>query len=167
MHPLVWSPGSWGFMNICSQNFSEILSVHNQWSNLGRPLFLVLILFLKHSLSLLFCGIIIGKKTTTTTTTTPEWLHFEPLQSNLGSWFLLCSRILTQLEEIWKTTSIFLKMEDNPNFFKGKKQPNFFGKWKTSKKIMQPKIIKSKNNNIFVNGWRPKLFLKKEDNLNF
>jgi hypothetical protein len=53
-----------------------------------------------------------------------------------------------QLEEIWKITSIFLKMEDN------------------LKKIMQPKTIKGKNNNIFENGRQPQ-FLNKEDNLNF
>ena len=32
---------------------------------------------------------------------------------------------------------------------------------------MQPKIIKSKNNNIFQNGRRPQLFFEKEDDLNF
>ena len=36
----------------------------------------------------------------------------------------------------------------------------------TLKKIMQPKTIKSKNNNIFENGRRPYFFLN-EDNLNF
>ena len=36
---------------------------------------------------------------------------------NLGSWFLVYSLILTQLDELWKTTSIFLKMEDDLNFF--------------------------------------------------
>ena len=45
-----------------------------------------------------------------TTTTTPPlphqmWLNFKPLPGNLGSWVLVCSLILTQLEEIWKTTS--------------------------------------------------------------
>ena len=43
--------------------------------------------------------------------------------------------MLTQLDEIWKTTSIFLKMEDNlklfengrePNFLEIGRQPNFF-----------------------------------------
>ena len=37
-------------------------------------------------------------------------------------------------------------MEDDLNFFKGRR-PQFFSKWKTtSKKIMQPKTIKTKNN---------------------
>jgi hypothetical protein len=74
-----------------------------------------------------WCGIIIGKKTTTTphhhhttppphhTTTTPEWLHFKQLPGNLVSWVFVCS-LISQLEEIWKTTSIFLKMEDDLNF---------------------------------------------------
>jgi hypothetical protein len=35
---------------------------------------------------------------------------------NLGSWFSVCNLILTQLNEIRKTTSIFLKMEDDLNF---------------------------------------------------
>jgi hypothetical protein len=74
---------------------------------------------------------------------------------------------ITQLEEIWKTTSIFSKMEDDLNsFFLKEDDLNFFWKWKkTSKKIMQPKTIKSKNNNIFENGRRtsfkvrqPKIF---------
>jgi hypothetical protein len=34
--------------------------------------------------------------------------------SNLGSLFLVCNLILTHLEEIWKTTSIFLKITTQP-----------------------------------------------------
>ena len=38
-------------------------------------------------------------------------------------------------------------MEDDLNFFEKGRRPQFFGKCKTtSKKIMQPKTIKSKNN---------------------
>ena len=44
-----------------------------------------------------------------------------------------------------KTTSIYLKMEED------------------LKQMMQPKTIKSKNNNIFENGRRPQFCLKKED----
>jgi hypothetical protein len=36
----------------------------------------------------------------------------------IGSGFSVCNIILTQLDEIWKTTSIFLKMEDDLSFFK-------------------------------------------------
>jgi hypothetical protein len=36
----------------------------------------------------------------------------------LGSWFLVCNIVSTQLDEIWKTTSIFLKMEEDLNFQK-------------------------------------------------
>ena len=39
------------------------------------------------------------------------------VQGNLGSWFSVCHLILTQLDEIWKTTSMFLKMVDDLNFF--------------------------------------------------
>ena len=34
-----------------------------------------------------------------------------------GSWFLVWNLILTQLYELWKTSSIFLKIEDDLNFF--------------------------------------------------
>ena len=61
---------------------------------------------------------------------------------------------MTQLEDIWKTTSIFVRVEDDPTQnnatkiqFKVKtiiNDLNFFGKWEmTSKKIMQLKTIKS------------------------
>ena len=42
---------------------------------------------------------------------------FKALPGNPGSWFSVCNLILTQLDEIWKTTSIFLKMEDDLIFF--------------------------------------------------
>ena len=35
---------------------------------------------------------------------------------NPRTWFSVCNLILTQLDEIWKTTSIFLKMEDDLDF---------------------------------------------------
>ena len=68
-------------------------------------------------------------------------------------------------------------MEDDLNIFENGRRPQFFGKRKTTsiflkmednlKKIMQPKTIKSKNNNIFENGRLHKFFFKKEDNLIF
>ena len=42
---------------------------------------------------------------------------FKALPDNIGSWFSVCNLILTQLDEIWKTTLIFLKMEDDLNCF--------------------------------------------------
>ena len=49
-------------------------------------------------------------------------------------------------------------MEDDLNFLKGR-QPQFLWKMKTtSKKIIQPKTIKSKNNNTFENGRQPQFF---------
>jgi hypothetical protein len=52
---------------------------------------------------------------------------------NPGSLFLACNFILTQPpDEMWKTTSIFLKMEDDLNFFENGRQPHFFFKWKTT-----------------------------------
>ena len=35
---------------------------------------------------------------------------------NLGSWFLVSNIVSTQLDEIWKTTSILLTMEEDLNF---------------------------------------------------
>ena len=52
----------------------------------------------------------------TTHTTLPK-KTFKALLDNLGSWFLVCKLILTQLDNIWKMTTIFLKMEDGLNFF--------------------------------------------------
>ena len=43
--------------------------------------------------------------------------------NNQGHRFLVCSLIVTQPEEIWKTTLIFLKMEDNLNIFENRRQP--------------------------------------------
>jgi hypothetical protein len=59
---------------------------------------------------------------------------FQAVLGNLGSWLFVCSFILTQLEDIWKTTSIFLKMEDDLNYFKKGRRPYFFWKWKTTSK---------------------------------
>ena len=60
---------------------------------------------------------------------------------------------ITQLEEIWKMTSIILKMEENLNSFfhmaddlnilLNKTTSIFVFKYKKGKKIMQPKTIKS------------------------
>jgi hypothetical protein len=50
---------------------------------------------------------------------------FKALPGNLGNWFSICNLILTQLDDIWKTTSIFLKMEDDLNFFSNGRRPHF------------------------------------------
>jgi hypothetical protein len=78
---------------------------------------------------------------------------------------LVCNLPLTQLDEIRKTSSIFLKMEDDLNFFENGRRPqflemednlnflemeynlNFLGKWKTTL--------------IFLNGRRPHYFVNK------
>jgi hypothetical protein len=36
------------------------------------------------------------------------------------------TQISNQLDEIWKTTSIFLKIEDDLNFFEKGRRPQFF-----------------------------------------
>ena len=53
-------------------------------------------------------------------------IAFKAVQGNRGSWFLVCYLIFTQLEDIWKTTSIFLKMEDDLHFFSNGRQPQIF-----------------------------------------
>ena len=58
-----------------------------------------------------------------THTTRRLWLHFKPLPDNL-----VCNHILTQLKEIWKTTSIFKKIKDKLNLFENGRRPNFFCK---------------------------------------
>jgi hypothetical protein len=60
-----------------------------------------------------WCGIIIGNNHTT-----PQQQHHTGCNYDLGSskqpcWFSVCRLILTQLDNIWKMTSIFLKMEDD------------------------------------------------------
>ena len=58
--------------------------------------------------------------------------------------------ILTQQDEIWKTTSENLKIEDDLKFlkteddlkkFENGRRPNFFLKGRQPKKMKQPKII--------------------------
>ena len=97
---------------------------------------------------------------------------------------------ITQLKEIWRTTSIFLKMEDdlnffgnwkttsiflkmvdNLNFFENGKQLHFFSKWKTTLIFWKWKttLILFENGRgpqYFENGRRPQFFLKMEDELN-
>ena len=63
----------------------------------------------------------------------PTTQTFKALPGNPGSWFSVCNLILTQLDELWKTTSIFLKMEDDLNFFQMEDDLNFvlgnLGSW--------------------------------------
>ena len=71
--------------------------------------------------------VLISVRKTTPHHTTPGMITIQAVLGNPGSCFLVCSLILTQLEEIWKTTSIFLKMEDDLNFVLKKEDDlNFF-----------------------------------------
>ena len=45
---------------------------------------------------------------------------------NIWSWNLVCNIGSTQLDEIWRTTPIFLKMEDDLSFLKMENDLNFF-----------------------------------------
>ena len=51
-------------------------------------------------------------------------------------------------------------MEDDLNFFLKEDKLKFFENGRRTKQIMQPKTIKSKNNNIFYNGRRPQFLFK-------
>ena len=67
-----------------------------------------------------FVGVVllsVRKPHHTTTTTTLGPITIRAVLDNLGSWFSVCNLSLTQLDEIRKTTSIFLKMEDDLKFF--------------------------------------------------
>ena len=89
-------------------------------------------------------------------TTKPHHYHvitFKAVQSNLGSWFLVCNLNITQLEEIWKTTSIFLKMKDLNNFENGRR-PQYFWKCKTTSIFLKMED----DLNIFENVRRPQYF---------
>ena len=76
--------------------------------------------------------VLLSVRKTTTPPPPPNQVpfHFKPLPGNLGKWILVSILILTQLEETRKTTLIFLKMEENLNFFENGRQPQFFGIWK-------------------------------------
>ena len=50
-------------------------------------------------------------------------ITFNAVQSNL---IFGMQPMITQLEEIWKTTSIFLKTEDDLNIFEKGRRPQFF-----------------------------------------
>ena len=76
--------------------------------------------------------LLLVRETTPHHHTTPGIITIRAVLGNLGSWFLVCSLILTQLEEIWKMTSIFLKLEEDINFFEKGRRPQCFWKWKTT-----------------------------------
>ena len=91
--------------------------------------------------------------------------------SYIGSWFSVCNTILTQLHEIWKTTSIFLEKEDKLLFFEKRRRPQFFWKWKTTLFFWKWKTTsifwKWKTTTIFWKWKMTSIFLKMEDDLIF
>jgi hypothetical protein len=110
-------------------------------------------------------------------TTHPPTETFKALPGNPGSWFLVCNLILTQLDEIWKKTSIFLKMEDDLNFFQMEDNLNFdlgnpgswFSvchfiltqldeQWKTTSIFFLNGRRMEEDLNIFSNGRQPQFF---------
>jgi hypothetical protein len=59
---------------------------------------------------------------------TQRKLFCKALSGDPESWLSVCNHILTQLDEIWKTTSIFLKMEDDLFFSSNWRQPQFYSR---------------------------------------
>ena len=60
--------------------------------------------------------------------------------------YIVCGPLKYPLDEIRKTTSIFLKMEDELNIFENGRRPHFL-KWKTAKnykKIILPETLNIK-----------------------
>ena len=86
-----------------------------------------------------------------TTPTTKQTV--KALSGNSGSWFSVCNLILTQLDKLWKTTSIFLKIKDDLNFFQMYDDLNF----------VLGNIVSTQLDEIWK---KTSIFLKKEDNLN-
>ena len=50
---------------------------------------------------------------------------YRELPGNPGSWFSVCNLILIQLDELWKTTSIFFVNGRWPQFFPNGRWPQF------------------------------------------
>ena len=73
--------------------------------------------------------------------------HFQATQE------AVCNLILTQLDKLWKTTSIFLKIKDDLNFFQMDDDLNF----------VLGNIVSTQLDEIWK---KTSIFLKKEDNLN-
>jgi hypothetical protein len=87
------------------------------------------------------------------------WPQFS--QGNLENWFLVCNIVSNELDEIWKTTSILLKIGRQPQLIGYSKTISFFfnGRW--------PQLLLIEDDlNFFFNGRWPQ-FLRMEDNLYF
>ena len=113
-----------------------------------------------------------------TTPTTKQ--TFKALSGNSGSWFSVCNLILTQLDKLWKTTSIFLKIKDDLNFLQMDDDLNFvLGNivstqldeiWKKTsiffEKGRQPQYYENGRQSQFFWNWKKtRIFLKMEGNL--
>ena len=106
-----------------------------------------------------FVGVVllsVKKKTAHHTAPNHHVITFKAVQSNLGSWFSVCNLNITQLEEIWMTTSIFLKMEEDLNIFENGRRPQYLWKFKTTSIFLKVED----NLNIFENVRRPQYFWK-------
>ena len=87
--------------------------------------------------------------------TTPNHhvITFKTVRSKLGSWFSVCNLNITQQEKIWKTTSTFLKIEEDLNIFENGRLPQYFWKYKTTSIVLKMEV----NLNIY----------QMQDDLNF
>jgi hypothetical protein len=103
-------------------------------------------------------------------TTTPPPPHhptttqtFKAVPGNPGSWFSVCNLMLTQLDELWKTTSIFLKMEDDLNLFPNGRWPQFCSR-RPRELVFGMQHCSTQLDEIWKTA---SIFLKMEDYFNF
>ena len=96
---------------------------------------------------------------------------FKALPGNPGNWFSVCNIILTKLDELWKTTSIFLKMEDDLNFFQMEDDLNFvlgnLGSWFLVCNIVSTQLDEIWKTTSFFKLKTTSIFWKMEDDLSF
>ena len=92
-------------------------------------------------------------------------LNFLKMEDDLNFWEmeddLNCFENVRQppnQKQLKVETIIFLKLEDDLNYLKRKTTSISLENEDDLKKIIQPKTLKSKNNNIFENGRRPHFF---------
>ena len=104
--------------------------------------------------------VIIGKKTT------PPLHHhhvitFKAGMGNLGSGFFVKQLFLTQLEEIWKTTSLFLKMEDDLKFVSKWNTTSILFKWKMTSILYNFNPTRTNMEDDIIYKWKTTLIFFK------
>ena len=95
-------------LNIIINNWLTLLSKLLKVGFYKTNFVSLIVVFYKYghkSLKITWSGIIIGN----VSHTTPGKITIRAVWGNIGSWFSVCNIILTQLDEIWWTTSTFFE----------------------------------------------------------